>query len=79
MRVFGLHPVDVGILAVYVVAIVWIGHWVGRKVKDQADFYIAGRRLGKLYQFFLNFGTSTDANQAVGVSREIYRQGFGGM
>jgi len=79
MTVFGLHPVDVAILGVYVVAIVWIGRWVGRKVKDQADFYIAGRRLGKLFQFFLNFGTSTDANQAVGVSREIYRQGFGGM
>jgi SSS family solute:Na+ symporter len=79
MTVFGLHPVDVAIVGVYVVAVVWIGRWVGRKVKDQADFYIAGRRLGKLYQFFLNFGTSTDANQAVGVSREIYREGFGGM
>ncbi len=79
MYLFGLHILDVGVLAVYVVAILWIGRWVGRRVKDQTDFYLAGRKLGKAYQFFLNFGNSTDANQAVGVSREIYRQGLGGM
>ncbi|MFH0761105.1 MAG: sodium:solute symporter family protein, partial [Bacteroidota bacterium] len=28
---------------------------------------------------FLNFGTSTNADQAVAVSREVYRQGIGGM
>ncbi|MGD2122542.1 MAG: sodium:solute symporter family protein [Gemmatimonadota bacterium] len=79
MHLFGLHIIDVGIIGIYVVVILWIGRWVGRRVKDQTDFYLAGRKLGKLYQFFLNFGHSTDANQAVGVSREIYRQGLGGM
>jgi SSS family solute:Na+ symporter len=59
--------------------ILWIGKWTARRTKNTTDFYIAGRRLGKFYQFFLNFGTSTDANQAVGVSREVYRQGIGGM
>jgi len=76
---FGLHLLDVAIIGVYVIAVLWIGHWVGRRMKSQTDFYLAGRKLGKLYQFFLNFGHSTDANQAVGVSREIYRQGLGGM
>jgi SSS family solute:Na+ symporter len=79
VHLFGLHIIDVGIIGIYVVVILWIGRWVGRRVKDQTDFYLAGRKLGKLYQFFLNFGHSTDANQAVGVSREIYRQGLGGM
>jgi SSS family solute:Na+ symporter len=76
---FGLHLIDVFIIASYVAAVLWIGRWVGRRMKSQNDFYLAGRKLGKLYQFFLNFGHSTDANQAVGVSREIYRQGLGGM
>jgi len=76
---FGLHLLDVAIIGVYVIVVLWIGHWVGRRMKSQTDFYLAGRKLGKLYQFFLNFGHSTDANQAVGVSREIYRQGLGGM
>ena len=79
MRVFGLHILDAGVLVLYVIAMLWLGTWAGRKTKDTGDFFLAGRRLGKVYQFFLNFGNSTDANQAVGVSREIYRQGIGGM
>ena len=38
LHFFGLHVLDVGIIAVYVVVILWIGHWVGRRVKDQTDF-----------------------------------------
>jgi SSS family solute:Na+ symporter len=79
VHLFGLHVVDVAIIAVYVVAILWLGTWAGRRTKDTTDFYLAGRRLGKFYQFFLNFGHSTDSSQAAGVSREVYRQGLGGM
>ncbi|MFH0945022.1 MAG: sodium:solute symporter family protein [Planctomycetota bacterium] len=79
MEIFGLHPLDFGIILLYVLVILWLGHRVGKRTKDTEDFYIAGRRLGKFYQFFLNFGNSTNADQAVAVSREIYRQGIGGM
>ena len=79
MHVCGLHVLDVSIIALYVAVILWLGRRAGRGTKDTSDFFIAGRRLGKFYQFFLNFGTSTDANHAVTVSREIYRQGLGGM
>ena len=76
---FGLHPVDLSIILLYVVIILWLGHRAGAKTKTTEDFYLAGRKLGKFYQFFLNFGCSTNADQAVAVSREIYRQGIGGM
>ncbi|MGD8454350.1 MAG: sodium:solute symporter family protein [Phycisphaerae bacterium] len=79
MELYGLHVVDVGVLALYVVVILWIGRHIGRRTRSTDDFYIAGRRLGRFYQFFLNFGNSTNADQAVAVSREIYRQGIGGM
>ncbi len=79
MILFGLHIIDCAIVLLYVVVILWLGRWAGRGTKDTSDFFLAGRKLGKVYQFFLNFGQSTDAGQAVGVSREIYRQGLGGM
>ena len=79
MSIFGLHPIDAAVLLGYVGVILWIGYRVGARTRDRGEFYLAGRRLGGFYQFFLNFGTSTNADQAVAVSREIYRQGIGGM
>ncbi len=79
MRIFGLNILDAAIIIIYLVIILWIGKWTERRTRDTGDFYIAGRRLGKFYQFFLNFGHSTNADQAVAVAREVYRQGIGGM
>jgi len=79
MKILGLHWLDFTIVVVYLVGMLALGKWASRRTKNQGDFYMAGRRLGKFYQFFLNFGASTNADQAVAVSREIYRQGIGGM
>ncbi|MHC4945498.1 MAG: sodium:solute symporter family protein [Planctomycetota bacterium] len=79
MDLFGLHILDLGIILLYILIILWLGWRAGTDTKNTSDFYIAGRRLGKVYQFFLNFGNATDSSQAVGVSREIYRMGIGGM
>ena len=79
MQIWGLHILDVGIIFLYVLVILWLGKKAGEGTQSTGDFYLAGRKLGKFYQFFLNFGCSTNADQAVAVSREIYRQGIGGM
>jgi len=79
MHIWGLHILDAGIIILYIGIILWLGTWAGKKTKDTGDFFLAGRKLGKTTQFFLNFGCSTNADQAVAVSREIYRQGIGGM
>jgi len=79
MHIWGLHIVDLALIAAYLAAVVWIGLRVGRASEGMDDFFLAGRKLGKVYQFFLNFGCSTNADQAVAVSREVYRQGIGGM
>jgi SSS family solute:Na+ symporter len=79
MTVFGLHWLDFAIVVAFVLIVLWLGWRAGRKTKSAEDFYVAGRRLGKFYQFFLNLGTSTNADQAVVVTREVYRQGIGGM
>ena len=79
MHIFGLHWLDFSIVILFTLIVLWLGKFAGRRTKSTEDFYVAGRKVGKFYQFFLNFGTSTNANQAVVVSREIYRQGIGGM
>ena len=79
MYFWGLHIVDLCLIVVYLAAMIWIGRKVGQATEGMDDFFLAGRKLGKVYQFFLNFGCSTNADQAVAVSREVYRQGIGGM
>ncbi len=79
MVVFGMHILDLAIIVVYVVVLLAIGARAGRRTRTSEDFFLAGRRLGRFYQFFLNLGTSTNADQAVVVAREVYRQGMGGM
>jgi len=76
---FGLHIIDLIIIIVFIAIMLWIGKQSEKKNKNTDDFFLAGRKLGKAYQFFLNFGCSTNADQAVAVSREVYRQGIGGM
>jgi solute:Na+ symporter, SSS family len=79
MTLFGLHLFDVIVLLLYLGIILWIGKKAGESNKDTDDYFLAGRSLGRFYQFFLNFGASTNADQAVAVTRETYRQGVGGM
>ena len=79
MKIFGLSPLDAGIIVLYIGIMLWLGRRAQRRARDTSEFYLAGRRLGRVYQFFLNFGNSTNADQAVAVSREVYRQGIGGM
>ena len=79
MTIFGLNVLDFAIVLVFILFVLWLGWRASRKTKTTEDFFMAGRRLGKFYQFFLNLGTSTNADQAIVVSREVYRQGVGGM
>ena len=79
MTIIGLHVIDFAIVVVFILIVLGLGWRASRKTKTTEDFYVAGRRLGKFYQFFLNLGTSTNADQAIIVSREVYRQGIGGM
>ena len=79
MHIWGMHIIDAAMIFLYFFAMIWIGVRLHSRMTSTDEYYLAGRRMGKLYQFFLNFGASTDASQAAAVSREIYRQGIAGM
>jgi solute:Na+ symporter, SSS family len=75
-----IHLLDVAIVAAYFGLVIALGRRAGRKPGTQGEegFFLAGRKLGKVYQFFLNFGNSTDANNAVSTASLVYQQGASG-
>jgi SSS family solute:Na+ symporter len=79
MYILGMHSLDALLIIVYFIGILWIAFRISRRITGTKEYFLAGRRMGRFYQFFLNFGASTDASQAAAVSREIYRQGIAGM
>jgi solute:Na+ symporter, SSS family len=79
MTIWGINIIDLSIIVLFLFIMIWIGARTTRNNKNTQDFFLAGRKLNKMYQFFLNFGCSTHADQTVAVTREIYRQGIGGM
>jgi len=78
MTIFGLHWIDFSILVAYIIGVLAIGKLLSHGVKDESDFFLGGRSLGKWFQFFLSFGNMTDPGQATTTSSSVYKQGAGG-
>jgi len=72
MDISGIHPIDVILLVGYLVLITYIGKRSSRKIKSQEDFFLAGRDVGKLFQFFLNI----EHHYRCGAGREHSSGGF---
>jgi Na+/proline symporter len=80
MDFFGLSWLDAAIVALYVVVVLLIGNYLASRVKGEADFFLAGRKLGKWFQFFLNFGNMAgDPSSAALTAASVYSQGVGGV
>lgn len=79
MALFGLHLLDWLVIVLYLVALLYIGRRSSSTVHGQSDFFLAGRGLGPIFQFFLNFGNMTEATGAVKTSSLVYSQGVGGV
>ena len=78
MTLGSLHPLDLVIIVAYLVAVVLIGKFAAKGTGSEDGFFLAGRKLGKLYQFFLNFGNATEPSGAVSTASFVYQQGAPG-
>lgn len=74
----GLHVLDLTVIALYLIVVIVLARRASRSTQTDETFFLAGRKLGRMYQFFLNFGNSTDANTAISVASLVYRQGVSG-
>ncbi len=77
--VLGISGWDWVTLVIYFVGITGIGLYMALKVKDTEDFFMAGRRFGKVFMMFFAFGAGTSGNDAVGVSAKTYTNGVSGI
>ena len=76
---FGLPFIDIVVIIVYFSVVLTIGVWASRNVNGEEDFFLAGRRFGKLIQTFAAFGQGTSADNAVGVSTTTFNNGASGI
>jgi Na+/proline symporter len=79
MKLFGLSWLDLAVIVAYVAGVLWIGRRLSRAVKGENDFFLAGRKLGRWFQFFLNFGNMTDPATAAATASSVYQQGASGV
>ncbi len=75
----GLSVIDWLVIEAYFAALIAIGIWTKRKIRSSGSFFQADRSFGKFMTAVINFGNMTSADQAAGVTREIYRQGLAGV
>lgn len=76
---FGLQWIDIAVILAYFAAVIAIGAWASRRIKDQEDYFLAGRRFGKFIQTFAAFGQGTSADNAVGVTTTTFSNGIAGV
>jgi len=79
MYILGFHPVDVLLIVAYLAAITYVGKRTVGKVRSQEDFFMAGRSVGKLLQYFMNMATIIDASNAVSTASFAFSKGLAGV
>ncbi|HNR68832.1 MAG TPA: sodium:solute symporter family protein [bacterium] len=76
---FGLPLIDITLIAIYFCFVIFIGIYASRRIHNQEDFFLGGRRFGKWVQTFAAFGQSTSAESAVGTTVLVARNGIAGI
>ncbi len=76
---FGLHILDIVSIGIYFLIVIIIGVVANRRIKESEDYFLGGRKFGKLVSIFLAFGSGTSSDTAISASRETYRAGMSGI
>ncbi|MBD3288244.1 hypothetical protein GF337_05520 [candidate division KSB1 bacterium] len=76
---FGLSWLDIFVIISYFLALVIIGFWSMRRIRQQEDYFLGGRRFGRIIQLFASFGSGTNSTTPVGVTTTTFRNGISGI
>jgi solute:Na+ symporter, SSS family len=76
---YGMTFLDLLMIVVYFAAIIAIGFYSMRRIKNKEDYFLGGRRFGKLVQTFAAFGQATSTENVVGVTTTTFHNGASGI
>ncbi|MBT3567779.1 MAG: sodium:solute symporter family protein [Opitutae bacterium] len=74
-----METIDYIVLFGYFAGMAAIGVWAMKRVKGQEDYFMGGRRFGKLFQTFAAFGAGTGSADPVNTARGTFASGMSGM
>ena len=77
--ILGLEPLDLIVVLVYLGVIAYIGLRTYRMIKTSGDFFLGGRRFGRILMMFQSFGAGTSADQPIAVAGASYQRGISGI
>lgn len=75
----GIHVIDLLVILAYLATVVIIGKRASKAASSEEGYFLAGRKLGKVYQFFLTFGNSTEPQGAVSTASLVFQRGVTGV
>lgn len=75
---WGLSVLDWAVIGCYFAITLYTGLRTGRKVKTREDYFLGGRKFGKLIQTFAMFGQATSAENAVAATTAVASGGVAG-
>lgn len=76
---FGLAIADIVVIILYFLGVIGIGIWSMKRIKGEDDFFLGGRKFGKLIQVFAAFGQATSSDSGPSVATTTYHNGAAGV
>ena len=65
-------------IATYVAGMLYVGYAVSKRIKNEDDYFLAGRSLGPVLATFSIFATWFGAESCIGTSGKVFRDGISG-
>jgi SSS family solute:Na+ symporter len=76
MEKVALHPIDIGLILLYLVGVIAVGLWVSRGIKSSKDYFLAGKSLPWWAVGMSLVVSDIGAKDMIGLAGDGYRYGL---
>lgn len=75
----GLGWIDWLIIVTFLVGMLAVGFYLSSRIQNESDYFMGGRRYGKIFMIFFSFASATSSEEAVSVTAGTWRAGLAGI